>query len=195
MLDLTHLSWPFFDDAHRAFAKGLAAWAERAVERQLVPGNVDESCRRLVRALGDAGWLRASVPRAYGGLHDSLDVRNSRLARRPCRLRFWHAGPRQRLDLAVRIRCAEIPLPAAGVRGTAACRLRALRTGGGLRRQRHQHGGGARRRGARAPRRHEDLDLERRHRRLLRGVRPHRRGGRFARHLGLHRGRSPHASM
>ncbi len=89
MLDLAHLSWPFFDDAQRAFAAGLAAWAHSNVDAQLVPGNVDESCRRLVRALGDAGWLRASVPRAHGGLHDALDVRTLCLARE---ILAWHDG-------------------------------------------------------------------------------------------------------
>ena len=89
MLDLAHLSWPFFDDAQRAFATGLAAWADTAVEAQMVPGNVDESCRALVRALGDAGWLRASVPRAHGGLHDALDVRTLCLARE---ILAWHDG-------------------------------------------------------------------------------------------------------
>ena len=50
-------------------------------------------------------------------------------------------------------------------------------------------------------RRREDLDLQRRHRRLLRGLRAHRRGARRARHLRLHRrrrharaSRSPSAS-
>ena len=89
LLDLAHLSWPFFDDAQRAFAAGLAAWAHSNVAAQLVPGNVDESCRRLVRALGDAGWLRASVPRAHGGLHDALDVRTLCLARE---ILAWHDG-------------------------------------------------------------------------------------------------------
>ncbi len=89
MLDLAHLSWPFFDDAQRSFATGLAAWADPAVEAQIVPGNVDESCRGLVRALGEAGWLRASVPRAYGGLHDTLDVRTLCLARE---ILAWHDG-------------------------------------------------------------------------------------------------------
>ncbi len=89
LLDLAHLSWPFFDDAQRAFAAGLAAWAHSNVDAQLVPGNVDESCRRLVRALGDAGWLRASVPRAHGGLHDALDVRTLCLARE---ILAWHDG-------------------------------------------------------------------------------------------------------
>ena len=89
MPDLSHLSWPFFDATQRAFARGLAAWAHDNVERQLVPGNVDESCRRLVRALGQEGWLRAVVPRTSGGLHDVLDVRTLCLARE---ILAWHDG-------------------------------------------------------------------------------------------------------
>jgi acyl-CoA dehydrogenase len=89
MVDLAHLSWPFFGDTQRSYAQGLAAWAESAIEPQLVAGNVDESCRRLVRALGEAGWLRAVVPRAYGGLNDSLDVRTLCLARE---ILAWHEG-------------------------------------------------------------------------------------------------------
>ncbi|HXQ31664.1 MAG TPA: acyl-CoA dehydrogenase family protein [Steroidobacteraceae bacterium] len=89
MVDLTHLSWPFFTETQRVYAQGLAAWADRAVESQLVPGDVDASCRRLVRALGEAGWLQAVVPRAYGGLSDSLDVRTLCLARE---ILAWHDG-------------------------------------------------------------------------------------------------------
>ena len=43
--------------------------------------DVDTTCRALVRSLGEAGWLRASVPEAYGGLTASYDVRNLCLAR------------------------------------------------------------------------------------------------------------------
>ncbi len=88
-LDLAHLSWPFFDEAHRRFATGLAAWTEGSVEAELVPGDADASCRRLVRALGEAGWLKATVPKAYGGLHASLDVRTLCLARE---ILAWHEG-------------------------------------------------------------------------------------------------------
>ena len=42
---------------------------------------MDASCRRLVRRLGEAGWLKAVVPQAYGGLTSSFDVRTLCLAR------------------------------------------------------------------------------------------------------------------
>jgi acyl-CoA dehydrogenase len=74
------LSWPFFDEEHRAFAAGLERWlAEADVlddER-----NADASSRAWVRALAGGGWLRACVPAAYGGLRASLDVRTLCLAR------------------------------------------------------------------------------------------------------------------
>jgi len=80
VIDGSFLAWPFFDDGHRRFAAELGEWARDEVG-QVDHGDVDASCRRLVRALGDAGWLRAAVPRAYGGLHEALDVRTLCLAR------------------------------------------------------------------------------------------------------------------
>ncbi len=40
-----------------------------------------------MRALGDAGWLKAVVPAAYGGLSEALDVRRICLARE---ILAWH---------------------------------------------------------------------------------------------------------
>lgn len=72
--------WPFFDEEHRSFADSLSRWMERANvlddER-----NADASCRAWVRALGDAGWLRACIPGEFGGMRDALDVRSLCLAR------------------------------------------------------------------------------------------------------------------
>ena len=87
MPDLAHLAWPFFDEAHGRFGRDLAAWAEQRVERHVDHKNVDQSCRDLVRALGEAGWLRAVVPAAYGGFSERLDVRRLCLARE---ILAWH---------------------------------------------------------------------------------------------------------
>ena len=84
---LAHLAWPFFDDAHREFGPALAGWADRAVSRHVDHADVDRSCRALVRALGEAGWLRAVVPAAYGGLSEKLDVRTLCAARE---ILAWH---------------------------------------------------------------------------------------------------------
>ena len=81
MADRTFLNWPFFADHHASFATDLADWASRAVAPLVDHHDVDGSCRRLVRALGEAGWLRAAVPQDHGGLFPSFDVRSLCLAR------------------------------------------------------------------------------------------------------------------
>jgi acyl-CoA dehydrogenase len=60
-------------------AEALAAWAETHVPEEEAD-DADAACRALVRALGEAGWLRLCVP-APAGLHDRLDVRSLCLAR------------------------------------------------------------------------------------------------------------------
>jgi acyl-CoA dehydrogenase len=89
MPDLNHLVWPFFDDAHRRFGPALATWAKQEVAAHVDHAYVDRSCRNLVRALGEAGWLKAVVPAAYGGLSKNLDVRTLCLARETL---AWHDG-------------------------------------------------------------------------------------------------------
>jgi acyl-CoA dehydrogenase len=67
----SHLDWPFFDEAHRAFVPALKTWLDSADvlddER-----DADASCRAWVRALAQGGWLSACV---------DLDVRRLCLAR------------------------------------------------------------------------------------------------------------------
>jgi acyl-CoA dehydrogenase len=82
------LSWPFFDDAHRDFAAALAPWAAATLP-SLPHDDVDAACRARVRALGEAGFLKAVVPFEYGGLHPRLDVRTLCLARE---ILGWHDG-------------------------------------------------------------------------------------------------------
>jgi acyl-CoA dehydrogenase len=86
MADRTFLSWPFFDEGHRALARDLDAWARDALPPLLAheEGDLDSvyACVvSLVRELGRAGWLRVCVPRAYGGLNENVDVRSLSLAR------------------------------------------------------------------------------------------------------------------
>lgn len=72
--------WPFFDDAHRALAADLRAWALAHADVH-GDGDVDAECRALVRRLGEAGWLRHAVPDAWGGARERLDVRSLCIAR------------------------------------------------------------------------------------------------------------------
>jgi len=74
------LSWPFFDDGHRRFAESLSRWAD-AMLPSLPHDDVDAACRARVKALGEAGFLKAVVPAEHGGLHPRLDVRTLCLAR------------------------------------------------------------------------------------------------------------------
>jgi acyl-CoA dehydrogenase len=76
----TTLALPFFDDGHRAFAAKLSRWADASLP-SLPHDDVDAACRARVKALGEAGWLKAAVPAEYGGLHTRLDVRTLCLAR------------------------------------------------------------------------------------------------------------------
>jgi len=65
------LDWPFFGDEHRTFAASFERWLNETpvFDDEAAP---DGSVRAWVRALGDAGWLRACT---------QLDVRTLSLAR------------------------------------------------------------------------------------------------------------------
>lgn len=98
MRDKAYLDWPFFEPQHRKLAHEMAAWAGRhlathgkhdnvpfqkgassapspGLREDSVP-QIDETCRRLVRLLGEGGWTRYAVGgQAYGGLHEHIDTR------------------------------------------------------------------------------------------------------------------------
>jgi acyl-CoA dehydrogenase len=81
MRALDHLRWPFFEERHRAFAATLETWAAHEV-RDVHGADVDAMCRRLVRQLGLAGWLRHAVGGIeHGGMADVIDTRMLCLAR------------------------------------------------------------------------------------------------------------------
>lgn len=63
-----HLDWPFFDDAHRHLARDAEAWAREALGDWTHDADSDAVCRRLVREMGAAGWLRYAVPLGDGDL-------------------------------------------------------------------------------------------------------------------------------
>jgi acyl-CoA dehydrogenase len=74
------LSWPFFNDGHRAYAEKLSRWAADHLHT-LPHDDVDEACRARVKALGEAGFLTPTVPGEFGGLYPALDVRTLCLSR------------------------------------------------------------------------------------------------------------------
>jgi acyl-CoA dehydrogenase len=86
MSDQTFLEWPFFDDAHRAFFADVGVFAERTLPALLEgaeddPDALYRAVGALVRALGQAGLLRACMPAAQGGAREHVDVRSLCLAR------------------------------------------------------------------------------------------------------------------
>ena len=82
MSDTSFLDWPFLEDHHRALARELGAWAaEHIAPLAGGHGDVDDACRRIVRLLGDGGWLRYCVPASHGGIFETLDVRSLCLIR------------------------------------------------------------------------------------------------------------------
>jgi acyl-CoA dehydrogenase len=81
MPDRSFLQWPFFADAHREMADELASWCARELADVPHDGDVDATCRELVRRLAAGGWLRHAVPAPYGGVHERLDVRGLCIAR------------------------------------------------------------------------------------------------------------------
>ena len=78
MSDASYLAWPWFEDRHRQLAARLEAWA--AAELPALLGDhhdPDAICRRLVGAMGKAGWLDLAVP----GEGIRFDLRSICLAR------------------------------------------------------------------------------------------------------------------
>lgn len=80
MADRSFLDWPFLDDGHRQLAIDLEAWCGDHLTDDH-PEDIDGACRALVRALGEAGWLRYCVPATYGGIYERLDIRSLALIR------------------------------------------------------------------------------------------------------------------
>lgn len=75
------LSWPFFEDKHRALATALDAWCAAHLSHGH-GADVDAECRALVKALGQGGWLRHAVAgTAVGGAADVIDTRSMCLLR------------------------------------------------------------------------------------------------------------------
>jgi acyl-CoA dehydrogenase len=70
------LAWPFFESRHRELAKGIEEWAQAHLDKHDSHGDVDATCRALVRSLGESGWLGYGVGgAAYGGRSDTIDTR------------------------------------------------------------------------------------------------------------------------
>jgi acyl-CoA dehydrogenase len=70
MADRSFLTWPFFDDSHRALADKIGAWADREISAHTHQA-VDDQCRDLVQKLAAGGWLEYAASTS-----GKLDVRS-----------------------------------------------------------------------------------------------------------------------
>ena len=155
--------------------------------------DIDAECRALVRKLGEGGWLRYCVPAAWGGMHETLDVRSLALIRETL---ARHSGL---ADFAFAMqglgsgtislfgsdaqKHAYLPAVARGEK-IAAFALTEPTSGSDV--ANLETTAEPRRRRLHSQRR-QDLHLQRRHRRFLRRLRPHRRGAGREGRLRLHR--------
>jgi acyl-CoA dehydrogenase len=74
------LDWPFFEARHRELAARLEAFVNLSAVKQIDHNDIDESCRRLVRSLGDSRLLTAAVAPPEGD-EDAIDSRSVCIAR------------------------------------------------------------------------------------------------------------------
>ena len=83
MPDRSFLSWPFFEDRHRAWADRLEAWC--ATNLPVDHHDVDAACRELVAMLGRDGWLMPTAhrPRRAGAARRAHAVHRARDAGAP----------------------------------------------------------------------------------------------------------------
>ncbi len=152
--------------------------------------DLDARCRALVRALARDGWLRARRRGAARRAHAVPRARDARPPRRAGRLRVRDAGARQRADLALRRRrAARARTCRRSRRGEkiAAFALSEPDAGSDVAAMTTT-------RGRRAPDRDQDLDLQRRDRRLLHRVRARARGHHARTSSRPRTSRSPSAS-
>ncbi|WP_109476397.1 acyl-CoA dehydrogenase family protein [Paraburkholderia sp. C35] len=69
------LAWPFFEARHRTLADGIETWAAQHLAH-IQHDDIDQTCRQLVRALGEGGWLKYGVGGTqYGGHGETIDTR------------------------------------------------------------------------------------------------------------------------
>ncbi len=83
MTDTSFLQWPFFADSHRQLAADIDRWAAENVPTLVADEHqdLDGTCIKLVRGLGEAGFTGYAVPASGGGNLDKLDVRSLCLIR------------------------------------------------------------------------------------------------------------------
>ena len=60
MADISYLDWPFFEVRHGALSDRIEHWCDDHLS-DAHPSDIDAECRKLVRDLGEAGFLKLCV--------------------------------------------------------------------------------------------------------------------------------------
>lgn len=90
MSDVSYLEWPFLDDSHRSLKAALDVWCEaHANVLEDEESDLDETCRNLVKLLGEGGWLKHAIPDLDSDGDQTLDVRSLCLLRETL---AYHSG-------------------------------------------------------------------------------------------------------
>src|SRR5262245_36101491 len=66
---------PFLEPHHAELAARVRAFADHLAPIENREDDVDALCTSILARLGEAGFTRHSVPRAWGGESEALDVR------------------------------------------------------------------------------------------------------------------------
>lgn len=79
-MDRSMLELPFYGPEHRTLSNAVFEWASTAMP-VIDHHDTDNACRKLVAALGAAGFLRYCVPARFGGALEELESRSLCIAR------------------------------------------------------------------------------------------------------------------
>jgi acyl-CoA dehydrogenase len=81
-MDLSHLSWPFFDSSCIEFAAGFERWVRAELGRFAQDeGGDGEAARLIFERLAGAGWLRSTLPEQACGDRRKVGLRHVCLMR------------------------------------------------------------------------------------------------------------------
>lgn len=81
-MDLSHLSWPFFDAAHLGFARAFHRWAQAELGGfEQDEGGDGKSAREIFERLARAGWLQNTLTTHTRDLATKIDLRSVCLMR------------------------------------------------------------------------------------------------------------------
>jgi acyl-CoA dehydrogenase len=81
-MDLSHLSWPFFDAANLQLAQQFDRWADENLKGfEQEEGGDGRIARQIFEALGTSGWLQKTLPARPSPGASKVDLRNVGLLR------------------------------------------------------------------------------------------------------------------